>query len=114
MSNVETNDAGTAVAAQGAAGAPEKAVSKKGASPKKNEPKGKKGATGAKPGKQAKKAARKITPRTESKGANILEMIGRAKGASLTEIMTATGWQAHSVRGFISRLARSTTGRSTR
>lgn len=30
MSNVETNDAGAAVAAQGAAGAPEKAVSKKG------------------------------------------------------------------------------------
>jgi hypothetical protein len=29
-------------------------------------------------------------------------MIGRAKGASLTEILTATGWQAHSVRGFIS------------
>jgi hypothetical protein len=29
-------------------------------------------------------------------------MIGRAKGATLDEIMTATGWQAHSVRGFIS------------
>jgi uncharacterized protein DUF3489 len=29
-------------------------------------------------------------------------MIGRAKGATLAEIMKAAGWQAHSVRGFIS------------
>ena len=29
-------------------------------------------------------------------------MIGRAKGATLAEIMQATGWQAHSVRGFVS------------
>jgi hypothetical protein len=29
-------------------------------------------------------------------------MIGQAKWASLTEIMIATGWLAHSVRGFIS------------
>ena len=40
--------------------------------------------------------------RKESTSAKILEMIGRSKGASLAEIVDATGWQAHSVRGFIS------------
>jgi hypothetical protein len=28
----------------------------------------------------------------------------RAKGITLTEIMDATGWQAHTVRGFVSIL----------
>ena len=31
-------------------------------------------------------------------------MMKRAKGATLPEIMTATGWQAHTVRGFVSIL----------
>jgi hypothetical protein len=33
-------------------------------------------------------------------------MIARAKGATLTEIMKATDWQAHCVRGFISTAAK--------
>ena len=45
-------------------------------------------------------------PRAESKGAKIIEMIGRAKGATLAEIMQATDWQAHSVRGFLSTAAK--------
>jgi hypothetical protein len=32
----------------------------------------------------------------------ILEMLGQAQGATLTAIQEATGWQAHSVRGFLS------------
>ena len=42
------------------------------------------------------------TARDGSKKAIVLELIRRADGASLKEIMEATAWQAHSVRGFIS------------
>jgi hypothetical protein len=54
----------------------------------------------------AKKTARAkdaaTAPRAESKGAKVLELIARAKGATLAELMKATEWQAHSIRGFIS------------
>ena len=40
--------------------------------------------------------------RQGSKKAIVLDMIRRPEGASLQEIMSATGWQSHSVRGFIS------------
>lgn len=42
------------------------------------------------------------TVRDGSKKAIVLELIRRADGASLKEIMDATDWQTHSVRGFIS------------
>jgi hypothetical protein len=40
--------------------------------------------------------------REGSKKAIVLDLLRRPDGATLTDIMTATGWQAHSVRGFLS------------
>ena len=116
MTNAEgtITENAAAVAEQGAYIAPEKASSKKGASQKKGAPKAKKGAKATKPkreakaGKKAKPAHTKDSsaPRAESKGAKILALIGRSKGASLAEIQKATDWQAHSVRGFLSTAAK--------
>jgi hypothetical protein len=41
-----------------------------------------------------------------SKSAQVLLLLGRKDGATLPELMAATGWQAHSVRGFLSGTVR--------
>lgn len=40
--------------------------------------------------------------RKETKGAAIVRLLGRKSGASIADLMDASGWQAHSVRGFLS------------
>ena len=67
--------------------APKKAKSGKKASPAKKAPKGAKKAAGARDG---------------SKAATILDLLKRKDGATLKELMKVSGWQAHSVRGFLS------------
>ena len=55
-----------------------------------------KGAGSAKPHKKGTRALR------GSKTAKFVELLKRPGGATGTDLMKATGWQAHSVRGFIS------------
>jgi hypothetical protein len=67
--------------------------------------KGKSGtkATPAKKAPKAPKAAKKATGSREgSKTATILDLLKRKDGATLKELMKVSGWQAHSVRGFLS------------
>jgi len=58
----------------------------------------------AKKAGRAKKAAAKPKADRANKKAEVVAMMKRAKGATLPEIMKATGWQPHTVRGFVSIL----------
>jgi len=75
------------VAPKGARVAPKKGKSAKKASPAKKAPKGAKKAAGARDG---------------SKTAKVLDLLKRAGGVTAKELMKVTGWQPHSVRGFLS------------
>ena len=86
-------------------------VAKKGAhvAPKKGKP-GKK-ATPAKKAPKARKGEKKGgAARDGSKAAKILDLLKRPGGATAKELQKASGWQAHSVRGFLSGTIRKKMG----
>ncbi len=56
----------------------------------------------ANPARKASSAKKAAPARPGSKTAKILDLLKRPDGVTLKELMKATGWQAHSVRGFLS------------
>ncbi len=45
-----------------------------------------------------------IMPANPTKSATILKLLGRPKGASISQLQTATDWQAHSIRAALTGL----------
>ncbi|WP_268238223.1 DUF3489 domain-containing protein [Neoroseomonas lacus] len=45
-------------------------------------------------------------PRSGTKQENVLALLRRDEGATITQVMDATGWQQHTVRGFLAGLKR--------
>ena len=48
------------------------------------------------------RVAGSLAPRAGSKQAQVIDLFRRAEGATVAEVMTATGWQPHTVRGIVS------------
>lgn len=64
---------------------------------------------------KAKKAEKAETPtpapaKAKGKVASLVELLRRPEGATVEAMMTATGWQAHSVRGAMSGAIKKTLG----
>ncbi len=93
-----TNSAGepAAGATDDATDAPKAKAGRKGGSRKKGD-----GAAPKAKGKAKGGAKAAPTPRTGTKQAHLIEMLRAPEGASIDEIVEATGWQPHTVRGAI-------------
>ena len=80
--------------------APAKTKSARKATPAKKAPKG----------RTKRELAKPIAARDGSKTSKILDLLQRPDGAASKELMKATGWLPHSVRGFLSGTVRKKMG----
>ena len=104
-----TTTTAAVVAAQGAEVAPRRGTSTKVASTKKGAPKARTGAKKTATKKASANGTSKTTTkkvsaagRATSKKMQVLDMLRAKDGATLDQLMGATGWQRHTCRGFLS------------
>ncbi|MHA1179966.1 MAG: DUF3489 domain-containing protein [Alphaproteobacteria bacterium] len=53
-------------------------------------------------GAKTRKTRKSAKPRPVTKSDKIIQLLKRQSGATIAELQKTTGWQAHSVRGFLS------------
>lgn len=100
ISNAEAMEIALAPAAEAPKTAPKATSAKRARAVASKKAKSGKKAT---PAKKAPKGATKATgARDGSKASKVLDLLKRPDGATAKELMRATGWQPHSIRGFLS------------
>ena len=53
-------------------------------------------------GARTKKTSKRAKPQPATKTEKIIQLLKRSSGTTIAELQKTTGWQAHSVRGFLS------------